>query len=327
MLKRHLSSIALSCVLLACGGDPAPQGSSAGGGGGAGGAGGSTASPPLDPALFDCTADGVPERVSPLPPACALDLTCAERLVTGHRGVGGELGVIAPENTLAAVRAAIALGVDFVETDPRATADGVLVNVHDTSVDGTTTGTGNVDAMSLAEVQALGIEADKYAGDFSCERVATMEEVLLAARGRVHVLLDANKTDRMDLLVEVIRATDTLDWAIVDTDEVEKIDEALALEPELLTMIRVSEEAELTAELAHFSAHPPVIVEVNDNGPVEDLVPLIHAAGHRAMTDSFVIDLAAGFGDDPGLYEEAFATGVDIVQTERPDLLLRYLGR
>ena len=107
------------------------------GGSGGGGSGGGGAAPVVDPALFDCTATRAPVRVAPTPFACATDPTCAAKLVCGHRGVGGELGVVAPEGSLAAVRAAIVLGVDYVETDPRPTKDGVLVNVHDTEVDRT----------------------------------------------------------------------------------------------------------------------------------------------------------------------------------------------
>lgn len=324
--RRSSATALLALLLCACGGGDEPAGAGGGGGtGGGGGAGG--AAPVLDPALFDCTAPGVPERASPLPPACALDAACPERLVSGHRAMGGELGVVAPENTLSAVRAAIALGVDFIETDPRPTADGVLVNVHDTTVDRTTTGAGEVAAMTLAELQALGVRAEEYAGDFSCERVATIEEVLAAAHGRIHVLLDANKTDRVDLLVNAVHATDTLEWAIFDTDDVAKIDAALALEPALLTMIRVGDQAELDAELAHFSAHPPVIVELHAGASPAALVPAIHAAGIRALMDTFVSDVAANLSGDPGIYEEAFASGIDIAQSDRPDLVLKYLGR
>jgi glycerophosphoryl diester phosphodiesterase len=52
----------------------------------------------------------------------------------GHRGAAGH----APENTLAAVRQGIELGVDFVEIDVRRTADGVLVALHDATVNRTT---------------------------------------------------------------------------------------------------------------------------------------------------------------------------------------------
>src|SRR5690242_21467067 len=70
-------------------------------------------------------------------------------VIIGHRGAAGH----APENTLAAIRKGIDLGVDFVEIDVRRTADGVLVALHDETVNRTTNGKGRVDRMSLRDVK------------------------------------------------------------------------------------------------------------------------------------------------------------------------------
>jgi glycerophosphoryl diester phosphodiesterase len=72
-------------------------------------------------------------------------------LVMAHRGGKG----LWPENTLYAFDQAVALGVDVLEMDIRRTAEGVLVVLHDDTVDRTTDGTGAVDALSLEEVKAL----------------------------------------------------------------------------------------------------------------------------------------------------------------------------
>jgi glycerophosphoryl diester phosphodiesterase len=201
------------------------------------------------------------------------------------------------------------------------------VNLHDPDVDRTTNGSGPADSFTLAEIQALTLETSKYPGDFSCERIPTLEQILTAARGKIHVLLDANKTDRVDLLVAAVQSTDTLDWAIFDTDDTAKIQEALKLEPKLHTMIRVADVAELQSELALFQAHPPVIVELHDGAKTAELVPAVHAANNRALTDVFGVDLAAKFSGDPAAYATVFASGVDIVQSDRPELVLAYLGR
>ena len=47
--------------------------------------------------------------------------------VAAHRGHSAKY----PENTMPAFKAAIALGVDRIETDVRITKDGVLVLIHD----------------------------------------------------------------------------------------------------------------------------------------------------------------------------------------------------
>ena len=282
---------------------------------------GPDAGPVLDPALFDCTAPGVPDRASPVPVACALDPACRTPQVSAHRGGGGELGVLAPEDTLSAYRAGIAVGVEFVETDPRPTADGVLVNLHDPDVDRTTDGTGLVADMTLAEVQALAIDAGELAGDFSCERVPTLLEVLQLCRGKVVVLVDANKTDRVDLLVADIQAADAIDWAVFDTSSIDKIDAARALEPALHFMNRPASLDEVTVQLDHFAPALPVIVEL-ETADREAGSALVHQRGTRSLSDVFPEDILAGAQGDLSGYAGVVDAEVDILQTDRPDLVL-----
>ena len=51
-----------------------------------------------------------------------------------HRGASGS----APENTLAAFKKALEIGVDAVELDLHGTADGEVVVIHDATLDRTT---------------------------------------------------------------------------------------------------------------------------------------------------------------------------------------------
>ncbi len=289
-----------------------------------------TTPPPIDPALFDCTSIGrAPERAPPTTIACVRDPKCAGRFVAAHRGAGGELGVLAPEDSLAAYRAAIALGVELVETDPRPTADGAIVNVHDTTVDRTTDGTGEVAAMTLAAIRDLHLRADRFAGDFSCERIPTLEDVLATAKGHAIVLVDANKTDRVDLLVAAIQKTDTLEWAVFDTSDTAKIDEALSLEPRLMIQPRVREVAEVGPLLTKYAAHPPVFVEI-DQKIFPDGAADIHGAGLRVFTDVFVTDLGVrtrGGDAARGDYLRMLEKGADAIQTDLPHEALRALGR
>lgn len=285
--------------------------------------------PVLDPHLFDCTSRGpdgkaLPDRASTLPVACALDPTCRRPQVSSHRGAGGMLGVLAPEDTLAAYRAAIVVGVEFVETDPRPTADGVLVNIHDPSVDRTTSGSGAVDRMTLAELRALRVKSDGMPGDFSCEQIPTLVEVLETCRGRVVVLVDANKTDRVDLLVKAIVDANAIDWAIFDTSSLSKIDRALAIEPRLHFQIRPDTVAQITPQLDHFAPRLPIIVEI-EHGDWKQGAPIIHARGTRAFSNVFVEDLAAAVSGDLSEYHRALDSGLDILQTDRPDLVVRML--
>lgn len=66
---------------------------------------------------------------------------------------GGETEV--PSATMYAFKTALRKGADMLELDVHVTSDGKLVVLHDTTVDRTTDGSGAVEALTLAEVQAL----------------------------------------------------------------------------------------------------------------------------------------------------------------------------
>jgi glycerophosphoryl diester phosphodiesterase len=94
-------------------------------------------------------------------------------LMIAHRGASGH----APENTLAAFRKAVALGVSFIETDLQLTHDARLVAIHDDTVNRTTNGQGAVHDLTLEEIRKL--DAGSWFGsEFTGERVPTLEEIL-----------------------------------------------------------------------------------------------------------------------------------------------------
>src|SRR5215207_9901459 len=72
-------------------------------------------------------------------------------LIYAHRGAS----VDHPENTLRAFRHALALGVDGIELDVHATADGIPVVIHDRDIRRTTTGVGYVDETPLARLETF----------------------------------------------------------------------------------------------------------------------------------------------------------------------------
>ena len=94
-----------------------------------------------------------------------------------------------PENTLAGIKHAFAAGADMVEVDVRPCADGTAVLMHDEDVRRTTDGSGLASEKSLSELKRLDAGSwldQRYAG----ERIPTLAEALLAAKGRGRLLLD-----------------------------------------------------------------------------------------------------------------------------------------
>lgn len=94
----------------------------------------------------------------------------------GHRGAAAR----APENTLAALRRAKALGCRWVEFDVRLTGDGALVLCHDPRLDRTTDRSGVVAETSLAAIE-LCDAGSWFDPGFAGERVPTLDEALSLA--------------------------------------------------------------------------------------------------------------------------------------------------
>jgi len=96
-----------------------------------------------------------------------------ERGLCAHRGAMSKH----PENTLPAFDEALRLGVHMIEFDVQLTRDGILVLMHDATVDRTTNGEGKVSGMTFAELRQL--DAGTWMNSrFAGTRIPTFEEAL-----------------------------------------------------------------------------------------------------------------------------------------------------
>ncbi|MGH2352028.1 MAG: glycerophosphodiester phosphodiesterase, partial [Chloroflexota bacterium] len=106
-------------------------------------------------------------------------------LIVAHRGASG----LAPENTLAAFRLALDLGAPAVECDVHLAADGAPVVIHDPRVDRTTSGSGDVRALTLDHLRRLDA-GSWFSARFAAERIPTLDETLAVCTGRARVFVE-----------------------------------------------------------------------------------------------------------------------------------------
>jgi glycerophosphoryl diester phosphodiesterase len=104
-------------------------------------------------------------------------------IVIGHRGASG----YAPEHTFASYDRAMELGADYLEQDLQMTRDGVLVVLHDDTLDRTTGGAcrGRVIDRTLAELRECEVGGwfntafpDRAQPEFAGQPIPTLDEVL-----------------------------------------------------------------------------------------------------------------------------------------------------
>lgn len=98
----------------------------------------------------------------------------------GHRGARGH----APENTLLAFEMAFDLGADGIECDAQLSSDGRVVIIHDSTVNRTTNGRGDVSALTFNALRAL----DAGWPSRAPQRIPTLEETLALVWRRGGVL-------------------------------------------------------------------------------------------------------------------------------------------
>ena len=147
-----------------------------------------------------------------------------------HRGASGS----APENTLAAFKKAIEIGVDAVELDLHGTADGEIVVIHDASLDRTTNLRGSVNQATLETIK----RADAggwFASEFVGEPVPTLVEALECIGGNTIAVLEIKDTAIGEAVVKKISEMNALEQVVLISFHTSVLREVRALEPRIPT--------------------------------------------------------------------------------------------
>lgn len=93
--------------------------------------------------------------------------------ICAHRG----FSTVAPENSMPAFGAAVAMGAEEIEFDLWPTLDGEIVSCHDSTLDRVSNGTGKIYEHTLAELKELDFGVE-FGERFKNLRIPTFEEIL-----------------------------------------------------------------------------------------------------------------------------------------------------
>ncbi len=227
--------------------------------------------------------------------------------VVAHRG-GALLGP--PENTLPAIEKAIEIGADLIEIDIRQTSDGHLVLMHDQTVNRTTHGRGRVSDLTLDQILALEIKHD---GE-GVVRVPTLGEALRAMKGRIDPDLDYKEGD-IEGLLKVVREVDMIadctmhgSWERCQT--ISNLEPGMRIRPTVDYPLQVPKLARTLR---------PALINMDWHAVTEEAIRLAHTHGCGAFVNC--LERA-----DTALYMEmAVTAGADYIQSDRPDLVVKYL--
>ena len=237
--------------------------------------------------------------------------------VTAHRGFSGK----APENSLAAFRAAIDAGCDMIELDVHLSRDNQVVVIHDDTLERTTSGRGNVADQTYAELKRLDA-GSWFDPRFSGERIPALAEVLLLARNRILVNIELKKGKNFPYTMEELA-----DRTLREVEMADMSDQVLfsSFDPAAIDRIR---EKNPLLPVAPITDKPWVKPDEAGGGKVyptlncridvlnEKNIRLAHAGGIRihAWTVNAQEEM-----------KKTIALGVDGIITNHPDRLIRIL--
>ena len=233
--------------------------------------------------------------------------------VIGHRGAAA----YAPENTLEGIQEAARRGARWVEVDAKLTGDGVVILMHDDTLDRTTSGRGAVAGATYREIGLL--DAGAWFGAAWCgarvPQLADALALLVELDMQVNVEIKpcrGREIETAQAVAEVVQRSWPVDraWPLLSSFSRASLSKARAEAPDIPRALLIWEFA------ADWAAAAAALGCVS-----------IHCAD-RHLTSAWADEiLKAGFGlavytvNDPVRALELKAWGVQCLITDRPDAI------
>lgn len=236
-----------------------------------------------------------------------------------HRG----FSAVAPENTLAAIRAAVKAGATGCEFDVYRSKDGTVVLMHDKTVDRTTDGSGPVTELSLKQLRGLdaGSWKDKK---FAGESVPTLSEALQVLKGSgCQPVIEIKMEGISQQVVNDVRALEMVDQVAVIAFSENVVREIRELEPKITCAWLCGKTLRgTTVQQADWLESRARVCKAR-----------LFDLNFKMLSPALVTELKRrGFGvwtwtvNEATVMQALHRWGVDSITTDRPDLLSASLG-
>ena len=246
----------------------------------------------------------------------ALLMACGPRAgvpypqISGHRGAN----FIAPENTLASADSCILLGIDVMETDVVLSKDSVFYILHDSLLNRTTNGTGPIREWLSKDLDTL--DAGSWFGPaWKGQKLPRFADLLEKARPTHLGITVDYRTGDFQALVDLIDSYGMLERTYFTFSSDEDTKRFRAMFPNIHTLqAYVRNPRELDKVLDEI--HPDIAVLWIDQID-RQVVKRCHERGVK------VLALILGLDDKTKANRKAIRLGVDVIATDKPELLVR----
>lgn len=239
-----------------------------------------------------------------------------------------------PENSLPAMNSAIEMGVDIIEIDLAMTKDSVLVICHDRTLDRTTSGKGKISDWTYDSIMTLNLRSGHNGP--SILKMPTLREALLMCKDRAVVNIDKGYEyfDQVLAITDELGVTDQM--LIKGNKPIKKAMKKIGGKMVYFPILNFNKkDAMKLADNYLSSGIVPVAFEVvwpEYTPEVQQTLKAMRDKGAKLWVNALwplhnggLCDDAAMYGNPAEVYGKLLETGASMVQTDRPELLLKYL--
>jgi glycerophosphoryl diester phosphodiesterase len=231
--------------------------------------------------------------------------------VIGHRGAAA----LAPENTWESFDVALSVGVDAIETDVRATSDGVLILMHDERLERTTNGQGFVRTTPWSIIKTL--DAGAWFGDaYRGAKVPLLQDTLEHYGKRTRLILEIKQPHIELWVLEMVRKLHLLDVVTFTSFY-------FSVVQNLKTCMPAATVGFLTSDLRHEKVRRVVAAGLNQFCPPARTISREQVSAWKELG----LEIRVWGVKDPAVMMAALNAGVDGMTVDFPHLLLQVLGR
>lgn len=235
-------------------------------------------------------------------------------IISGHRG-GMVKGF--PENSIETFENTLRHTPAFYEIDPRLTKDGVVVLMHDATLDRTTTGKGKVSDYTYAELQKLRLKDPE--GHVTDCKIPTLKEAILWSRGKTVLNLD-RKDVPPELTVKILTECKN-DIIMLTVHTAAQAKFYHDRNPKWMFSVLAKTEEAFKEYVAAGIPYANMMAYIGPENKPENkaLLDILHAKGVMGMisaapTYDKLPDVAARAKN----YRETFAQGADVLESDLP---------
>lgn len=259
-------------------------------------------------------------------------------VVVAHRGDWRNY----PENSIPAIESVIRMGVDVMELDVKMTRDSVLVLSHDWTLNRTTTGSGNISDYTYEQLLAFDLKRG-HGIAIPGLKIPTLRQALEVCKNRIVVNVDQG-FDYYDQVLAITEELGMTDQVLIKNGQpLDKVQQRMSRHAHkmmYMPVVSVTGGSDMTT-FNSYLANPeavPIAFELcfdslDEN--VKNTARRVLDAGSKVWVNTIWGSLCGDHDDDRAydspdpdkVYGPILDLGTSIIQTDRPEFLIKYLEK